>query len=93
MDTIDRVIKDFLLCVDKFQSSLLNKPKFHLLLHLPQNMLDYGPTSAYNTEQYIHNAGFHSEYFFGGGGGGGGGGRGLGMGLCVFLAINLSFRS
>ena len=80
MDTIDRVIKDFLLCVDKFQSSLLNKPKFHLLLHLPRNMLDYGPTSAYNTERYIHNAGFHSEYFGGGGWAGRGAERGQGEG-------------
>ena len=34
------------------------KPKIHLFLHLPQNMLDFGSPSAYNREvcmQFNHN--------------------------------------
>lgn len=30
------------------------KVKIHLILHLPEHMLDFGPTSALNTERYIH---------------------------------------
>lgn len=30
---------------------LLKKPKIHLILHLPDNMQDFGPPSAYNTER------------------------------------------
>ena len=29
---------------------VLKKPKIHLLLHLPDNMYDFVPTVAYNTE-------------------------------------------
>ena len=32
---------------------LLNKVKFHLLLHLPESLRQFGPTSAYNTVRYI----------------------------------------
>ena len=28
------------------------KPKIHLLLHLPDDMLMYGPTAAFNMERY-----------------------------------------
>ena len=31
---------------------LLNKVKFHLQLHLPESLRQFGPTSAYNTERY-----------------------------------------
>ena len=37
--------------VRMYKLELLNKPKFHLLLHLSENMADFGPTSAYNTER------------------------------------------
>ena len=33
---------------------MLQKLKVHLLLHLPENLLDYGPPSDYNTERYTY---------------------------------------
>lgn len=30
------------------------KVKIHLLLHLVDNMVDFGPTSAFNTERYMY---------------------------------------
>jgi len=40
------------------QPELLQKVKIHLLLHLVDNMLDFGPCSSFNTErsdtEYTH---------------------------------------
>lgn len=33
--------------------AFLAKQKIHLLLHLPEVMMQFGPPSAYNTERYI----------------------------------------
>lgn len=33
---------------------LKQKVKIHLFLHLTQSMADFGPTSSFNTERYIH---------------------------------------
>ena len=33
-------------------AEMLQKPKVHLLLHMADNMADFRPTSAYNTERY-----------------------------------------
>ena len=46
------VCKDFIESVKAIKPSLLNRPKFHLVLHLPQCMLDFGRTSSFNTERY-----------------------------------------
>ena len=43
--------KSLLEAIKKDKPHLLNKPKFHLLLHLPKNMMDFGPTSAFNAER------------------------------------------
>lgn len=45
------VCESFVSAVKLGFPELLNKPKVHLLLHLPQSMRDFGPTSAYNTER------------------------------------------
>ena len=42
-DFVDAIIANF--------PALTKKVKIHLLLHLPDCMLDFGPTSAYNTER------------------------------------------
>ena len=31
---------------------MLQKVKVHLLLHLPDNLMDFGPPANYNTERY-----------------------------------------
>ena len=33
---------------------MLRKVKVHLILHLPEDMLAYGPTSSFNTERYMY---------------------------------------
>ena len=44
-----------------------NKPKFHMLLHLPESILQYGPTSLFATEKFesyngiLRNASIHSN--------------------------------
>ena len=30
-----------------------NKVKVHLLLHLPSNISDFGPTATFNTERFV----------------------------------------
>lgn len=44
--------ENFIQSVNEYRSALLNRVKFHLLLHLPQNILDFGSTSSFNTERY-----------------------------------------
>ena len=43
---------DFVASVKEHSPDLLAKVKIHLLLHLSDNMSDFGPTSAFNTERY-----------------------------------------
>ena len=45
------ICESSVMCV-KECSPDLKKPKVHALLHLPKNMTDFGPPSAYNTERY-----------------------------------------
>ena len=37
--------------VKEYYPELLKKVKIHLLLHLTSDMVDFGPTSAFNTER------------------------------------------
>ena len=39
-------------CVRKFAPDMLQKVKVHLLLHLPDNLMDFGPPANYNNERY-----------------------------------------
>lgn len=41
----------FVSSVQANQPEMMNKAKVHLLLHLADNMLEFGPTSAYSTER------------------------------------------
>lgn len=47
------ICQSFIDAVKEGCPEMLKKPKIHLLLHLPDNMHDFGPTAAYNTERYI----------------------------------------
>lgn len=46
--TCEKFVSDF----RKYDRKLLDKQKIHLLLHLPQNMAQFGPTASFNTEHY-----------------------------------------
>ncbi len=46
------VCSEFVTSVHMYKPELLRKPKFHLLLHLPEDMKDFGPTAAFNAERY-----------------------------------------
>ena len=46
--------QSFLTTVKQCQPELLQKAKIHLVLHLVDNMVDFGPCNCFNTERYIH---------------------------------------
>lgn len=48
----DEVCLDFIMNVKAHNPLLLNRPKFHYILHLPKCMMDFGRTSSFNTERY-----------------------------------------
>jgi len=43
--------RDFLHMIKLYKPTLLQKPKLHLLLHLPTSMEDFGPAACFNTER------------------------------------------
>lgn len=45
----ERVCKKF-----NYKPELLQKPKFLYILHFPRNMLQFGPTAAFNTERFMN---------------------------------------
>lgn len=48
------VVEDFVECVRDSAPDMMQKVKVHLLLHLPDNLIDVGPPANYNTERYKH---------------------------------------
>ena len=46
-----KICKSFVRAVHEHFPDLKKRVKIHLLLHLPDDMMDFGPTSAYNTER------------------------------------------
>ena len=47
----EEICKEFVVSVKSHNPQLLNRPKIHLLLHLPKCMLEFGRTSSFNTER------------------------------------------
>ena len=47
-----KVCQDFVEAVKEIRPEVMKKSKIHLLLHLTDNICEFGPTSAYNTERY-----------------------------------------
>lgn len=45
---------EFVLSVKAHDHTLLNRPKFHLLLHLPECIENFGVTSSFSAERYIY---------------------------------------
>ena len=44
-------VQHFIDCVQTSAPEMLKKLKVHLLLHLPENIIDFGHTANYNTER------------------------------------------
>ena len=45
------ICEEFVQSIKEHCPELQKKAKIHLLLHLTENMVDFGPTSAFNTER------------------------------------------
>ena len=43
--------QEFLTAIQHYKPQFLQKPKIHLLLHLPDSMMQFGPTALFNTER------------------------------------------
>ena len=46
------VCREFVEAVSHYQPEMLKKQKVHLLLHLAECVVQFGPTSAFNSERY-----------------------------------------
>ncbi|KIJ48475.1 hypothetical protein M422DRAFT_125766, partial [Sphaerobolus stellatus SS14] len=49
---LEQAIDVFLLCTAKWMPRWFNKPKFHILLHLPDHVRRFGPASLFATEGF-----------------------------------------
>ena len=59
----DSVLKQFLIKAKAYDPKLMDKQKMHLLLHLPENIMLYGPSFSFNTERFEHsNAHAHAKH-------------------------------
>ena len=47
----EEICQKFVQDVKKYDPKLLEKQKIHLILHLPENMAQFGPTASFNTER------------------------------------------
>ena len=45
--------KELVECVRRVVPDMLQKVKAHLLLHLPDKLIDFAPHAIYNTESYL----------------------------------------
>ncbi|KAI8456273.1 hypothetical protein BY996DRAFT_6412516 [Phakopsora pachyrhizi] len=52
MADLDYFEQDFLLKLISTNAQWVNKPKFHMLIHLSQSTARFGPTSLFATEEY-----------------------------------------
>ena len=53
--------EEFVCAMTDHSSEFKRKVKIHLLLHLSENMIDFGPTSTFSTEKYMHSV--HSKKY------------------------------
>ena len=47
------IAEEFVACVAAAIPEMLHKVKIHLLLHLPSNLVEFGPAANYNTERHV----------------------------------------
>ncbi|KAF9072180.1 hypothetical protein BDP27DRAFT_1217935 [Rhodocollybia butyracea] len=50
--TLENEIQNFLLCVARWTIRWFNKPKFHILVHLPEHIRRFGPAILFATEGF-----------------------------------------
>ena len=50
-----RITYEFVTAITRYKPELLKKQKIHLLLHLVDNMQEFGPTSAFVLRGIFHN--------------------------------------
>lgn len=53
LEEVQLVCEEFVTSVQEYAPYMLRKPKFHLLLHLAEDMKDFGPTAAFNAERSL----------------------------------------
>ena len=53
--------KEFVDCVAVYAPEYSRRLKTHLILHLVDDMMEFGPTQCYNTERYTYNT-VHQQY-------------------------------
>jgi hypothetical protein len=64
---LEKVIKNFLFHLINSSARWVNKPKFHMLIHLLQSIMRFGPSSLFATEKFesfnsiLRNASVHSN--------------------------------
>ena len=51
LDEVKSLCADFVSAVQQHAPEMLKKVKIHLILHLADDIRDFGPTSAFNTER------------------------------------------
>ncbi|KAI8454552.1 hypothetical protein BY996DRAFT_8386361 [Phakopsora pachyrhizi] len=67
MADLEYFAQDFLLKLISTNAQWVNKPKFHMLIHLSQSIARFGPTSLFSTEKYesyngvVRQASIHSN--------------------------------
>lgn len=47
------ICQAFVRAVEEVKPEFMRKSKIHLLLHLPDNLSQFGPTASYNTERLV----------------------------------------
>ncbi|KIJ60407.1 hypothetical protein HYDPIDRAFT_177473 [Hydnomerulius pinastri MD-312] len=52
LELLDAAIRDFLACTARWTPCWFNKPKFHILLHLPDHIRRFGPAALFATEGF-----------------------------------------
>lgn len=48
---VEEACEEFIKSVEAYNKKLLNRPKFHLLLHLPKCVEEFGGTASFNSER------------------------------------------
>jgi hypothetical protein len=52
-DNITNLIQEMMECLSEVHPELLQKQKFHMLLHIQDNMMKFGPAVGFNTERLL----------------------------------------
>ena len=53
MDNIGNLAEQMIECISEVHPEFMQKPEFHMLLHLKEDMVNYGPPIGFCTERYL----------------------------------------